>query len=368
MHIDAIDIYLTKNPLIKPWKTAYGEDPDIWSVLVKMTSGADEGWGEACPLYGPTYSPECAWGVFYVMKEFMAPMIIGRDFSSPEEINAALAVFKANPFAKSGLEMAWWALEAKRKGLPLHEMFGGKYDKVPAGADFGVQDSYDTLIRLIDGALKAGHPRIKLKAMPGWDLEMLKAVRSTFPKDTFHIDCNSGYTLDALPLFKEIDKLGLAMIEQPLFHADLVDHAKLQAQMDTPICLDESLTSIYAAEKAIELGSCRIMNLKPGRLGGLSTTLKVNKMAEEAGIGCWVGSMLETAVGASILVELATCSNLVYPGDLFLSDNLFPEEICDYKIALAGPGYTMPSKTPGNPCVPDPVKLKARTHASAHLE
>jgi len=368
MKIDALDVYLVKSPLITPWKTAYGEDPDIYSILVKMESGADVGWSEASPLFAPTYSPECAWGVYYVVKQFLAPLAVGKTFDSAEEINAALAAYKANPFAKSAIEIAWWTLEAKRRNLPLHELLGGTYHQILAGADFGVQESYDKLLELIDGAVRAGFSRIKLKAMPGWDLEMLKVVRAAFPTQTFHIDCNSVYTLEDLPKFKQIDKLGLAMIEQPLFHNDVIDHAKLQAQLDTPICLDESLSHPRAALQALELGACRYMNLKPGRLGGLANTLKVNNMCAEAGVGCWVGSMLETGVGAGICIELSAIGNQTYPGDLFPSDRFYAVELSTKRVELAGPGYVLPSQDPGNAFVPDPAVLKARTLESAHFE
>jgi len=367
MRIDAIDLYLTKNPLIKPWTTAYGSDADVWSVLVKMTSGDQIGWGETCPLYAPTYSPEYAEGVFTVIKTFMAPLVIGKEFGSPEDLLTCLSLYKGNSFAKAGLEMAWWALESNITGKPLHELFGGSYRKVAVGADFGIQDSVDTLLGLIDGAFQAGFPRVKLKAAPGWDLNMLEAVRSTFPTQTFHIDCNSGYTLDDLPLFKKIDKLGLAMIEQPLCNVDVIDHAKLQSVMDTPICLDESINSVYAAEKAIELKACRIMNLKPGRIGGLSAALKVKQMCQDAGIGCWVGSMIDTSVGCGVWVELSATDNITYPGDV-LSYHLYKQDIHGGVIELTGPGYIMPTTKSGNPYVPDPEILKMRTAREVHLE
>jgi O-succinylbenzoate synthase len=244
---------------------------------------------------------------------------------------------------------------------PLHEILGGEYKKVQVGADFGVQDTIDKLLELIGKAVSEGFPRIKLKAKPGWDIDMLEAVRSTFPKQTFHIDCNSGYSIEDLPLFKKIDKLGLAMIEQPLFHTDIVDHAKFAKELETPICLDESINSPFAARQAIEIGACRFINLKTGRLGGLQNCLDVNRMCEEAGIGCWVGGMLETSVGGGISLELATINNITYPNDIFPSDRFYETELSKNRIELAGPGYMLPSKTPGNAFIPDPDILKART-------
>ena len=368
MKIEAVDVYLIKNPLKSPWVTAYGSDADIYSIMACMFSGGSLGWSEASPLFAPTYSPESAAGVYGVVKDFLVPAVIGREFESADAINAAMSPYKGNPFAKSVIEIAWWTLASKIKNIPLHELLGGKYEKIAVGADFGVQDTVDMLLKKIAGAVEAGYPRIKLKAKPGWDLDMLKAVRAAFPKQTFHIDCNAGYTLDSLPLFKEIDKLGLAMIEQPLFHADILDHAKLQSQLETPICLDESVTSPFIARQAIEIGACRYMNLKTGRLGGLANILKVNNMCKTAGIGCWIGGMLESAVGAGICIEAAAIGNMTYPSDLFPSDAFYSEELSKGRVALAGPGYMLPSKTPGNAFVPDVDILRERTIMSAHFE
>ena len=352
MKIDRIDVYYVALPLIYPWRTAYGEDPDVHSVLVRLVSGDYEGWGESTPLRAPFYSPETAMSVYYNITEFMAPLVVGREIGRAEDILDALMWFKDNPFAKAGCEIAWWSLKAQMEGRPLHELFGGKFREVEAGADFGVQDSYDMLLGKLQGAVDRGFKRIKLKARRGWDLEMLRIVRSAFPKQTFHIDCNSGYTLDDLPLFREIDKIGLAMIEQPLFHTDLLEHAELQRQIETPVCLDESVKSVKAFEWALKLKSCRVLNIKMGRVGGLSVALKLHQMAKDAGIPCWVGSMLESGIGAGILVELATLDNFTYPGDLFPSSFFYRQDLTVPELVL-NPNCTFtPSRVPGTPYQP----------------
>ena len=367
MYIDAIDVYYVNHPLIEPWTTAYGSDPSIYSVMVKMMSGSCSAWSESTPLMAPTYSPEGAFGAYHVASEFLAPLVLHKSFDTAEEVNNAMTVIKGNPFAHAAIEMAWWTLQSKLTNTPLHTMLGGSDDEVDAGADFGRQPTIDILLERIDGAIKAGFKRVKLKAMRGWDLDMLRAVRSTFPNNTFHIDCNSSYTLDDIDLFKQIDKLGLAMIEQPLFHADVIDHAKLQKQLDTPVCLDESINSVYMAEKAIELGSCKIINIKPGRCGGIYNSIKINELARQAGIGCWVGSMLESAVGASICVDLATMPNMVYPGDLFPSSRFYTKEISKEANEFSSPAKMKPSDKCGNAFVPDEETLKERTLAHKHL-
>ncbi len=367
MRIDRIEIYYVALPLIYPWKTAYGEDADIHSVLFRLVSGEHEGWGETTPFFAPTYSPETASTVFVLNQEVFCPLLVGRDFDTPEELLDALKVFKGNPFAKAGPESAFWDLKAHVEGVPLGRLLGAKRDRVEAGSDFGVQDSYDMLLEKIQGAVDAGFKRTKLKVRPGWDLEMLKLVRETFPRHTFHIDCNSGYSLDDLPFFQEVDKLGLAMIEQPLFHRDLHDHSELQRQLETPVCLDESITSLRDFELALKLGSCRYLNIKIGRVGGLSTAKKLHDRAEEAGIPCWVGGMLESGIGGGLSIELAGLSNFTYPADLFPSSFFYRQDLTEPETVL-NPDCTFSLSTvPGTPYRPVMERVEARTLRRAVL-
>ena len=352
MRIDRIDVYYVRLPLVYPWRTAYGEDSDVHSVLVRLVSGDFEGWSETTPLKAPTYSPETAMSAYHVITEFIAPVLVGQKFQTADELLEAYSWIKGNPFAKAGPEVAWWMLKANMEGKPLHELLGGTFRKVDAGADFGVQDSIDILLEKIQGAVNRGFKRIKLKVRPGWDLEMLQVVRSAFPKQTFHIDCNSGYTLDHIALFKRVDKLGLAMIEQPLHHTDLLEHAELQKQIETPICLDESIKSVRTLEWALKLRSCKVLNIKMGRVGGLSVAVKLHNMARDAGIPCWVGGMLESGIGAGISVELATLDNFTYPSDLFPSRAHYCQDLTEPELVLSEDCTFMPSIVPGTPYKP----------------
>jgi O-succinylbenzoate synthase len=347
MRFDSIELFYVAMPLKYPWRTAYGEDWEIHSVLVKVTSDGHAGWGETTPFFAPTYSPETAGSAFFLLEKVFGPLLVGQEIESADDLNKRLSVFKGNPFAKAGIELAWWMLRAQIKKEPLHRLLGGTRKVVEAGADFGVQDSYDMLLENIERALSAGFKRVKLKARPGWDLEMLRIVRSTFPKATFHIDCNSGYTLADLPFFKEVDKLGLAMIEQPLQHNDLVDHAELQRQIETPVCLDESLTSVRDMEMALRLGSCRYVNIKPGRVGGLANAKRIHDMAMENGIPAWVGGMLESGIGAGVCVELASLGNFVYPNDLFPSERFYKQDLTEPALTLERGNVFKVSSVPG---------------------
>lgn len=368
MHIDRIDLYHVAMPLIYPWRTAYGEDAAVESVLCCMSSGSLSGWGEASPFAAPCYSSEWAGGVFAVCRDWLVPTIIGQDIVSGEDLQNRLRLFKGNPFAKAALDTAWWSLESQRTGVPLYRLLGGTSEQVSVGADFGVMDHIDDLISAVGQAAAQKFPRIKLKFRPGWDREMLSAVRSAFPTLTTHIDCNSGYRLSDRELFAWLDTQGLAMIEQPLRHDDLVDHAALQRTMRTPICLDESLTSLEGLQQALALNACRYVNIKPGRVGGLTVAKQMHDLCQAAQIPCWVGGMLESATGAGHCLALATLPNFTYPADIFPSAKFYMEDLSDPPIVLSqNPTGSPVVIIPDQPSQPDPVQLAQRTRQAATI-
>ena len=334
MRIDRLDVYEVAMPLIYPWRTAYGEDAAIGSVLVKATSGEHTGWAEATPFFVPHYVPECTGTVFHLVSEVFGPHVVGREYETAAELHERLRYFKGNSFAKAAIELCWWTLRRKISGTPLHRLLGGETREVVAGADFGVQDSIDMLLGNIEKAVDAGFPRIKLKAKPGWDVEMLQAVRSAFPDTTFHIDCNAGYTLADLDTFKRIDKFELAFLEQPLGWNDIVDHAELAKQIATPICLDESARELQMVEQAIRIGACQYVNIKPGRAGGFTNSIAIHDLCQDHGIPVWIGGMLESSVGAALCAELATLPNFTYPGDVFPSSKFYVEDLAAPPLEL----------------------------------
>ena len=342
MKIERIELFHVAMPLIYPWRTAYGEDAAIHSVLCRMTSGSVEGWGESTPLAAPCYSPEWAGCVFQTVSEWLAPALLGQDIQSGDALQESLSVYKGNPFAKAALDNAWWSLHSRTSNTPLHIALGATRNEVPVGADFGVMDHVDDLIEAVGSAVAQNFPRIKLKFRPGWDIPMLKAIRSSFPDETFHIDCNSGYRIQDVPLFQAIDEFDLAMIEQPLQHDDLTDHAKLQELIRTPVCLDESITHPYRVQQALELKSARYINVKPGRVGGLTNAVKIHDLCQQAEIPCWVGGMLESATGASHCTALAMLDNFTYPADIFPSEKYYHEDMSQVPLALVDVGGGIP--------------------------
>lgn len=334
MIIDRIDLFHVAMPLIYPWRTAYGEDAAIHSVLCRLQSGSLCGWGEAAPFAAPCYSPEWAGGAFAVARDWLAPALLGKSLTSGSQLQEALALYKGNPFAKSALDNAWWSLESRRQDRSLAELLGATRREVPVGADFGVMDRVEDLLPLIDQAVEERFPRIKLKFRPGWEHSMLEAVRDRQPTHPIHVDCNSGYRLKDAPQFRELDAFHLEMIEQPLQHDDLVDHAELQKQIQTAVCLDESIVSLDRTRQAIALGSCRYVNIKPGRVGGLTIAVAIHDLCREAGIPCWVGGMLESAVGSAHCVALAMLDNFTYPADIFPSSRFYHEDLAEPPLEL----------------------------------
>lgn len=334
MKIDRIELFHVAMPLIYPWRTAYGEDKEIHSVLCRMSSGSVDGWGESSPLAAPCYSPEWAGGVFATVRDWLAPSLLGQNIQTGERLQQQLQFYKGNPFAKAVLDNAWWNLHSNAADTPLHVALGAHRDKVTVGADFGIMDSIDDLLAAITQAIDRRFPRIKLKFRPGWDIEMLTAVRNHTPDHPVHIDCNSGYRLADRELFQTVDEFGLAMIEQPLQYDDVVDHAKLQRELTTPICLDESIVSLDRTSQAIELGSCRFINIKPGRVGGLTNAVAIHNMCQQAKVPCWVGGMLESAVGSAQCTALAMLDNFTYPADIFPSDRFYREDLADPPLQL----------------------------------
>jgi O-succinylbenzoate synthase len=343
MKVDRIELFHVAMPLIYPWRTAYGEDAAIHAVLCRMSSGSVDGWGESSPLAAPCYSPEWAGGAFTTARDWLAPALLGADIETGKQLQQRLALYKGNTFAKAMLDTAWWSMHCNASGTPLHVALGAARDEVPVGADFGVMDSVDELLRDVGQAVDDGFPRIKLKFRPGWDLDMLRAVRGQHPQQVFHIDCNSGYTLEDVDLFRAVDEFQLAMIEQPLAHDDVHDHAKLQPQIETAICLDETVKDIRHARQAIELGSCRYVNIKPGRVGGLTNAVAIHNLCRDAGIPCWVGGMLESSTGSAHCVALAMLDNFTYPADIFPTNRFYSQDMSDPPLALHLSGDGAPS-------------------------
>jgi len=359
MRIDGIEIFRAGMPLASPFTTSFAHQDCIETVLVKLSSGDRYGWGESAPGQSPGYSAECARSTFVIVRDFLAPLLLGQDLQSGEELQRRLAGVKGNHFAKGCLDLAWWDLHSRSTGQPLWEALGGKRTSVDVGAAFGITETVDALLESIDSAVQAGFKRVKLKYGHGWELDVLRAVREAFPDTVLHVDCNSAYTLADADMLCRLDEFNLAMIEQPLMDDDLVDHATLQRRLRTPICLDESITSLARARKAKEIGACGWINIKPGRVGGLTNAIAIHDYCRSVGIPCWVGGMLESSLGASHCAALATLDNFVYPNDVCPADRFYENDLAVPPLVLSGPSRIDVSDAPGCGAEPDPERLQA---------
>lgn len=367
MRIEKIDIYHVSMPMSSVFRTACGSDEVTEAVFVRLESGGQYGWGEAASGKEPTYSPECAASQFVVSHDIIAPLILGGDIDSGKELTGLLAHIRGNQFAKAGFDMAWWDLHAKQENKPLWDCIGGRKRTVEAGADIGVLESIDDLLDEVDLVVRAGYRRVKLKCRPGWDTVPVKAVRREFPHLTIHVDCNGGYSLADMDIFEAFDRLNLAMIEQPLAYDDLIDHSYLQSRIATPICLDESVTSPAKAAKALSIGACRWINIKPGRVGGITASVAIHDICRDAGFGCWIGGMLESSVGAMHCLALATLPNVLYPNDIFPSERFYARDFGTPPMSLFAPGEFAVPATPGAGAEPDPELLEKWTLEAVSL-
>ncbi len=361
MLIDEVSVFHVSMPLKAPWKTSFSEETAIDTVLVRLRSGGVEGWGEAAPYAVPQFCPEWAAGAFLLIRDVFGPLVEGREIESGAELQRLLSRFKGNTFAKAAIDTAWWDLAARLAGRPLWEMIGGASREVPVGADIPVQESTSALHDGVRAAVDGGFSRTKLKFRPDSGYEMVASVREAFPDMSLHIDCNSGFTLDDIDLFHRLDALGLVMIEQPLGWQDLIDHAKLQLELETPICLDETITSLDIARQAVETGASRWINIKHGRVGGLTNAIAIQHYCTGAGVPCWVGGMLESFVGQGVSLALATLPGMAYAADIFPAGRLYACDLATPDIALSSPGTITAPDRPGHGFAPDRNQLAACT-------
>lgn len=360
MIIEEIDVYHLRMPMKAPWETAFGVQSAVDSLLIRIASEGQVGWGESAPYERPEFSTEWTAGAVDLVREYMVPLLLGENIGTGEELQARLERFKGNYFAKAALDNAWWDLAAKRIGQPLWRWLGGSDSEVSVGADIPVLPDTESLLQAVGKAEADGFPRVKLKFHRGSGVERIARVRAAFPDICMHVDCNSGFTLNDMPLFKELDGLGLAMIEQPLAFDDLIDHARLQDELNTPICLDESLVSVHRAQQAISIGACGWFNLKPGRVGGLTNALRIHELARQANMPCWVGGMLESAIGQGTALALAASRQMAYPADIFPSERLYESDLGVPPLTLTAKGKISAPDRIGHGFLPDRIMLQPR--------
>jgi O-succinylbenzoate synthase len=344
-HIELREIRL---PLTHFFETSFGRTTErrILLVRVRDTEGA-EGWGECTAGEGPFYSEEWVESAWTVISSFLAPMTAGREVENASQIWDLMKAVRGNRMAKAAIETACWDLEARRKNVPLWKLLGGTRKEIASGVSIGIQDTPEALLEKIEREVSAGYQRIKIKIKPGWDIQIVERVRASFPDIKLTVDANSAYTLADVPLFHQLDGFNLMMAEQPLAYDDMVDHAELQRQIKTPVCLDETVRSADDARKAIDMGACQIVNVKLGRVGGHAEAKRVEQTARERGIPIWCGGMLESGVGRAHNIAMSTLAGFTLPGDVSASARYWEEEIVEPPITVSSRGTIAAPDKPG---------------------
>lgn len=348
MIISSIELREIRLPLIHFFETSFGRTTERRIILARVrdADGA-EGWGECTAGEGPFYSEEWAETAWPTLKEFLAPMVVGHEAESAAEVGQLMKKVRGHRMAKAAIETACWDLESKRAGVPLWQHLGGVQTEIACGVSIGIQDSPEELIDKIARELAAGYQRIKIKIKPGWDLTVVRKVREHYPEIRLMGDANSAYTLNDVELFQALDDFNLMMFEQPLAHDDMFDHAELQKQIQTPVCLDESVHSAEDASHAIDIGACRIINVKLGRVGGHAAARQVESVCRERGVPIWVGGMLESGIGRAHNIALATLAGFTLPGDISASERYWEEDIIDPPVTVTERGTILAPVGPG---------------------
>ena len=347
MRIDGIVLRELHLPLVRPFETSFGVTTDRRILLVEVRSEGLIGWGECTAGERPFFSAETTDTAWQVLMNELGPMLAAE---TPEHGGDCPRIFKrvrGNRMAKAALENAVWDLEAQREGVSISMLLGGVRESIVCGVSLGIQSSIPELMDIIERELAAGYQRIKLKCKPGWDVEVFEKVRSRWPDITLSCDANSAYKLRDADHLASFDEFDLLMIEQPLWHDDFYYHSMLQRQLNTPICLDESIRNRRDALAAIEMESCRIINIKLGRVGGFSEAIAVHNAAQERGIPVWCGGMLESGIGRTHNIALSTLENFTLPGDVSASARYWKEDIIEPEVTVSSEGEIAIPDAPG---------------------
>lgn len=347
MRIDRIELALLKLPYVHYFETSFGREYDRTFILVRVFSEGLEGLGEVVANQNPLYSYETTTTAWHILSDFLIPLALGESCDDPREFHRRASRYRGNPMAKAGLELALWDLTAKKKGLPLWKLYGGTQPAVPAGVSIGIQDSHEELLDRIGSFLDEGYRRVKIKIKPGWDREVCAAVRKRFPDMLLQADANGGYGPEDTELLRSLDEFNLQMLEQPFPPYDLWDHSRLQAELRTPLCLDESILSVTTTRQALEMDSCRIINIKVGRVGGITEAVAIHDFCREKDVPVWCGGMLESGIGRAHNIHLASLPNFRLPHDISASRRYYREDLIEPEVEITSEGYITVPQAPG---------------------
>ena len=334
MKIESITLHHISMPLVAPFETSFGRETDRQCILITLQAEGLTGYGECVATRDPGYNYETTGTAWHILKDFIAPLILNQKVTDAQDFQKRVEGIRGHHLAKAGVEMALWDLLGKRDGKSLKEMFGGTRDRVEVGVSIGIQESASALVRTVQSYLEKGYRRVKIKIKPGREVEETSAVRRAYPDLRLQVDANSAYTLENAGALQPLDDLDLLLIEQPLYEDDIWDHRKLQAEFKTPICLDESVVSPRHARYALEMEACKIINIKPARVAGLSQGIMIHDTCRARNVPVWCGGMLETGVGRASNLAIAALPGFVLPGDISASDRYYQRDITNERFTL----------------------------------
>lgn len=334
MKLERMILHHLDMPLVSPFETSFGRDTTRPCILVELHAEGLVGWGECVAGDGPWYSYETIGTAWHVISDFLAPLMLHQNCDSPDDLVRRFVPVRGHEMARAACEAAVWDLLAQAQGVSLAALLGAARDRVPVGVSVGIEPTVAEVVERVAGFVDAGYRRVKLKIRPGFDLALIRAVRERWPDLPLQVDANSAYTPADIPIFREMDQFNLLLIEQPFHYEDIVDHARLQAQIATPVCLDESIHSPEHARWALDINACRVINIKVGRVGGLTAARRIHDLCAERGIPVWCGGMLETNVGRAANLALAALPNFALPGDISASARYYHQDIATPDFTL----------------------------------
>jgi len=347
LHIERVELRHVKLELVNPFETSMGVEIHEEHIIVRVDSEGVSGWGECVVEPLPTYSPETISTAWHILTDAIIPGVVGKRFQTLEDAITSWSWVRGHRMAKAGLEAALFDVQAKQKHVSLSNLLGGTRDAVDVGVSIGIQPNTQKMLSEVSAYLEQGYARIKIKITPGKDLKFIESIRNVYPKIPLQVDANSAYTLQDLDIFKEMEKYKLLLIEQPLGYEDIYEHSLLQRKLDTPICLDESIHSLGDAQAALAMKSCRIINIKPGRVGGYSESIKIHDLCAAHNIPVWHGGMLESGIGRAGNLALASLPNFKLPGDISASKRYFKQDIVAPEFVVTPDGKMKVPNQPG---------------------
>jgi O-succinylbenzoate synthase len=361
MKVDRVELFLLSLPYVHYFETSLGREESRTFIIVKVCAEGICGYGEVVAEKDPHYSYETTSTAWQILKDYLVPLVLGEVHADPVEFCRRANRYRGHPMAKAGMELALWDIAGKSQGKPLWKVYGGIKEEIPSGVSVGIQETVEELVERVVTFWRLGYQRIKIKIKPGWDVVPCRTIRNRWPEIPLQVDANGAYSLEDREILRKLDAFGLLMLEQPFPPYDLWDHSRLQAELKTPVCLDESAISAETVRQAHEMGSCRIINIKVGRVGGIIEARRIHDYCQSHGIPVWCGGMLESGIGRAHNIHMSSLPNFKLPNDLSASSRYYSQDLIEPPIVITPQGTIRVPDGPGIGVVPDQERIKNAT-------